>query len=430
MVVSEFESENNMNYWKNNTKRLPRQLARRKSARGCEPSSLKMTLQLFPLFPYRHSVTDGDTTRTYTYHADGQLARAIYAPGHSPASESFEWDGLALVRRNDEHFINEPYVGNAPKKLRFEGKPRAQRSARRARKGPRGNPVASSKGTSYFNDALGTTLGAKKDGKYSPAALSAFGEDISASLNRSPFPVPSSPFFTGKPYVEGLGHTFLMRNYRASLGKWQTADPMGYPDGWNQLAYCNNAATTAVDLWGCARVNHSLTIGGTPSNSDYGGETAYLINIANILESTHTIVLNVDISIAYSSLLYASSAYKSGTVVMYDPHKGAAGGVISQKVREAVEAHETGHANYVIDVIVPTLESRMKMLEVKWFVHGWSEAKVREEIILAISQLNLNVNRNFHEAANDPTVAWFNSSPDWKLVYDAHTEGIWKWVKE
>ena len=31
-----------------------------------------------------------------------------------------------------------------------------------------------------------------------------------------------------------------MRNYRAGLAKWQTADPMGYPDGWNQLAYCGN----------------------------------------------------------------------------------------------------------------------------------------------------------------------------------------------
>ena len=29
---------------------------------------------------------------------------------------------------------------------------------------------------------------------------------------------------------------FLMRNYRAGLVKWQTADPMGYPDGWNRLA--------------------------------------------------------------------------------------------------------------------------------------------------------------------------------------------------
>jgi YD repeat-containing protein len=87
------------------------------------------------------SVTDGDTTRTYTYHADGQLASASYVDNgragapRTPQSESFLWDGLALVRRNDEHFINEPHVGG-------------------------GNPVASSKGTSYFNDMLGTTVGA------------------------------------------------------------------------------------------------------------------------------------------------------------------------------------------------------------------------------------------------------------------------------
>ena len=169
------------------------------------------------------SVTDGDTTRTYTYHADGQLARATCAAGNGSTSEDFLWDGLALVRRGDEQFVNEPHVGG-------------------------GNPVASSKGTSYFNDALGTTVGAKKDGKYSAAALTAFGENLSVD---SPTPTQNSNFFTGKPYVEGLGHAFWMRNYRAGLAKWQSADPMGYPDGWNQLAYCNNGVTSAVDLWGC-----------------------------------------------------------------------------------------------------------------------------------------------------------------------------------
>ena len=161
------------------------------------------------------SVTENDTTRTYTYHADGQLATANYGD----SSESFSWDGLALIQRGDEQFINEPHVGG-------------------------GNPVVSSKGTSYFNDMLGTTLGAKTKGKkYSAAALTAFGEGADADKT----------FFTGKPYVEGLGHAFLFRNYRASLAKWQTADPMGYPDGWNQLADCNNGVTSAVDLWGCER---------------------------------------------------------------------------------------------------------------------------------------------------------------------------------
>ena len=79
-----------MNNWKNNTKRLPRQLARRKSARGCEPSSLMLPSQLSSLFPYRLSVTDGDTTRTFTYHADGQLASANYGG----KTEGFLWEAF------------------------------------------------------------------------------------------------------------------------------------------------------------------------------------------------------------------------------------------------------------------------------------------------------------------------------------------------
>ena len=80
------------------------------------------------------SVTDGKRSYAYAYHVDGQLARADYGDGRS---EDFLWDGLALVRRGGEQFVNEPHPGNAPKKLCFEGKPRAERSARRDRKGPR-----------------------------------------------------------------------------------------------------------------------------------------------------------------------------------------------------------------------------------------------------------------------------------------------------
>ena len=183
------------------------------------------------------SVRDGANKFTYTYHPDGQLASADYgnsgrartlaAPQgeDSPSFETFTWDGLALIQRGDEQFINEPHVGG-------------------------GNPVVSSKDTSYFNDMLGTTVGAKSGKQYSAATLSAFGEDLNHHSSTSHF----NSFFTGKPVVEGLGHVFLMRNYRAGLGKWQTADPMGYPDGWNQLAYCNNGVTSALDLWGMLKV--------------------------------------------------------------------------------------------------------------------------------------------------------------------------------
>ena len=224
------------------------------------------------------SVTDGKRSYRYAYHVDGQLARADYgedgrAGSPLPAgSEAFLWDGLALVRRGDESFVNEPHVGDAPKKLRFGGKPRAKRSARRARKGPRGSPVASSKGAVYFNDLLGTTVGVRegrgplrakqgdKTPRYTAAALTAFGEPLPGQGVGAP---SSGAFFTGKPSVPGLGYAFLLRSYRPDLAKWQTADPFGYPDGWNQLAYCNNEVTHGIDLFGAKIV--------LLGDVDYGG---------------------------------------------------------------------------------------------------------------------------------------------------------------
>ncbi|MBE6381891.1 MAG: hypothetical protein E7049_02625 [Lentisphaerae bacterium] len=93
-----------MNNLKYNRRTTPRQPARRISARGCEPSSLRLSSKLFRLF----------STTT------------------------------------DENLV--------------------------------------------FNDALGTTVGAKKDGKYSAAALTAFGEDLTV---HSPTPTQNSNFFTG-----------------------------------------------------------------------------------------------------------------------------------------------------------------------------------------------------------------------------------------
>ena len=157
------------------------------------------------------SVADGASVYSYGYHVDGQLASADYG---GSKSERFTWDGLALVRRGDATMINEPHVGG-------------------------GNPIVSSAGATYFNDVLGTTVGASRRSRYAANAMTAFGEGGSRH-----------GFFTGKPQVDGLGHAFLFRNYRASLAKWQTADPLGYPDGWNQLAYCGNMAIRVFDICG------------------------------------------------------------------------------------------------------------------------------------------------------------------------------------
>ena len=64
----------------------------------------------------------------------------------------------------------------------------------------------------------------------------------------------TNAMFTGKPHVAELGYTFLFRNYDSSLGKWSTADPLGYPDGWNNFAYCNNGVTKTIDYLGGLKV--------------------------------------------------------------------------------------------------------------------------------------------------------------------------------
>ena len=143
---------------------------------------------------------NGRQVAAFNYHMDGQIASAMYGD----KSEDFLWDGLALIHRGATNFINEPYVTGG-------------------------------KDGVMFNDMLGNSLNI--GGK--AVLMTAFGATSDTNA-----------MFTGKPYIGELGYAFLYRNYRADQGKWQTTDPLGYPDGWNNLAYVNNEATTAIDLLG------------------------------------------------------------------------------------------------------------------------------------------------------------------------------------
>ena len=87
---------------------------------------------------------------------------------------------------------------------------------------------------------LGTSLGKVDKNGYSAIDKTSFGADTS----------DKSSFFTGKPYVEDLGYAFFLRNYRADMGKWGIVDPIGYPNGWNNLAYCNNRILFYYDKYG------------------------------------------------------------------------------------------------------------------------------------------------------------------------------------
>ena len=152
---------------------------------------------------------NGKATNSYSYGMDGQVATANI----SGKQESFIWDGLALLKRDTTEYVNEPAVTG-------------------------GNPILAN-GKGLFNDMLGTTLGKYDGKKFIDNQRTSFGSGSREG------------FFTGKPHIAGLGYAFLFRNYRSDLGKWQTADPLGYPVGWNNLAYVNNHVTAYIDWLGC-----------------------------------------------------------------------------------------------------------------------------------------------------------------------------------
>ena len=148
---------------------------------------------------------NGKVIAEFEYTVEGQVSTATYGD----KTEEFMWDGLALIQRNDISYLNEPYVTG-------------------------GNPIIADNDV-MFNDMLGNTVAI--NGK--SIDMTAFGETENTNA-----------MFTGKPHVAELGYTFLFRNYDSSLGKWSTSDPLGYPDGWNNFAYCNNGIVNKIDPLG------------------------------------------------------------------------------------------------------------------------------------------------------------------------------------
>ncbi len=150
---------------------------------------------------------NGKTTK-FAYDGFGMLAQKTF---HDGTTEVWVWDGLALIRRGSDIYVNEPHISG-------------------------GVPILSKtdEGVRYHeHDFLGTTLWSMdtkgnlvKD--YQDTTI--FGE---GSIQKD-----RSARFTGKPYDEDLqAYVFPYRNYDASTARWRSSDPAGYPDGINNQFY-------------------------------------------------------------------------------------------------------------------------------------------------------------------------------------------------
>ena len=164
---------------------------------------------------------NGKEVARFEYQNNGQIAKAI----RNDNVETFAWDGLALVERNSIKYINEPHAGGGTPVLAIQNN----------------DAIIESETQTILTDMLGTSLGSFSGNQYNPIETTSFG---CGSYD-------ADVFFTGKPYVGDLGYVFLFRNYKADVGKWLSQDLIGYPDGWNNFAYCNNTVVSYIDLFGC-----------------------------------------------------------------------------------------------------------------------------------------------------------------------------------
>ena len=237
----------------------------------------------------------GKVSANFSYHFDGQIAGVTYADGavRRPAVEAGtlrepvpQTPGGLPVPYDGTELLNEPAVTG-------------------------GNPVLSGDKV-LFNDMLGNTLGVKGKDAYQPIKMTAFGESDNVDA-----------FFTGKPLVGELGYAFLFRNYRPEQGKWQTADPLGYPDGWNNFAYVNNWVTFSVDPLGTVIVvngsdEYKASVQAALDQMNSTPTGAAILKQLNESSNTHTISQGSN-SCTPENIINATNNTGANTSVSYDP---------------------------------------------------------------------------------------------------------------
>lgn len=157
-------------------------------------------------YGWKNSVVECDGKK-YTYDVEGHLA--------SDGTDLLFWDDLSLIERGGTRILNSSALTG-------------------------GNPFLVGDKI-VFHDHTGSSLGVVENGKASVVQRSSFGQAEAAK---------DIDFYTGKPYVAGLGYSFLYRNYHAGTNRWTSSDPFGYPDGWNNYSYALNMPNSNMDPTG------------------------------------------------------------------------------------------------------------------------------------------------------------------------------------
>ena len=192
---------------------------------------------------------------------------------------------------------------------------------------------------------LGTSLGTTNNETYTAITKTSFGADTSDSAS----------FFTGKPYVEDLGYAFLFRNYRADMGKWLSQDLIGYPDGWNNFAYCENNSVFNIDLFGSLTVyfrrgTSIVTDASQLSPTDGLNNEAGPTGLTITQSANHKITVAINVVLSINSNTPKNDSYAVGSEIEYIPHSNSmTDSSMTPGVYEAILAHERAHLQQFIN---------------------------------------------------------------------------------
>ncbi|CAN5674957.1 hypothetical protein BH11VER1_BH11VER1_32230 [soil metagenome] len=258
---------------------------------------------------------DGQTAQ-FHYGADGMLLGKT----KNGQTESWTWDGLALLSRGDETYVNEPHLtGGVPI---IATRPKMKQTALGATKaeGDEADEI-------LLSDYLGTTLDTldseETTSSLSPppsslnstGLLTSYGGSTSSGLESSSPPSSVSPRFTGKPYDADLGaHVFPFRNYRSDTGGWTTADPSGFPDGPNQHYYAP-VATSGLDVYGLFSIS-KITPDSPTANSQgsFGGNNyAFTAKASDLVTLTGFSASDLSALASYNGYSFSNASSGMGS---------------------------------------------------------------------------------------------------------------------
>ena len=342
----------------------------------------------------------------FAYDGFGMLAQKTF---HDGSTEVWVWDGLALIRRGSDIYVNEPHVSG-------------------------GVPILSKtdEGVRYHeHDFLGTTLWSMdtkgnlvKD--YQDTTI--FGE---GSIQKD-----RSARFTGKPYDEDLqAYVFPYRNYDATTARWTSSDPAGYPDGINNQYYAAiptlNTDPLGMYIVQIVDINNSNNIVNSSSSLVIGNNgNVFNYSSSPLLSKNNSgeLIISIQVSLNVMSSLKAASEYEIGSSVTYYPHNGGAG-AMTLGIREVVTEHEKAHAAAFFakkDDIISNFKTKINELSIDESA-SISEIKTKYEhsINYRYQIVTQNYSNYISISADEPTINALNSLVGWERQEDAKT-----WIKE